>query len=215
MAAGRALVNALGQAAHGGNAIGNLLAQEHAAATGLGALPDHHLDGIGLAQIVRVHAVARGEILVDEILGLAALFRGHAAIARRRRGAGHRGAAAERFLGLGRERTEAHAGDGDRDLEFDGLLGKARAQHHVGAALLAVAFQRIARDRGAEEQQIVEMRQLSLGAGTADVIDAGGGGAADFGHREVVEGCRLAWRGAWNVGVHLVSFLSKRRRDRR
>jgi hypothetical protein len=31
--------------------------------------------------------------------------------------------------------------------------------------------------RGAEEQQIVEMRQLALRAAAADVIDAGGGGA--------------------------------------
>ena len=107
-----------------------------------------------------------------------------------------RRAAAQRFLGLRRERAEAHAGDGDRDLELDRLLGEARAEHDIGAAFLAIAFERIARDRGAEEQEIVEMRQLALGAGAADVIDAGGRGAADFRQRVVVEGRRLARHGA-------------------
>ena len=203
MAAGRALVDALRQAAHLRHAVGNLLAQQHAAAAGLGALANHDFDGIGLAQIVRVHAIARRQILIDQLLRLAALFRRHAAVAGGGRGAGHRRAAAQRFLGLRRERAEAHAGDGDRNLEFDRRLGEARAQHHVGAALLAVAFERIARDRGAEEQQVIEMRQLALGAGAADIIDAGRRRPADFGQRIIVEGGRLARRRAGNVGVHV------------
>ena len=125
---------------------------------------------------------------------MAALLRRHAAVAGGGRGAGERRAAAERFLGLGRQRAEAHAGDGDRDLQLDRLLGEARAEHDVGAAFLAIAFERIARDRGAEEQQVVEMRQLALGAGAADVIDAGRRGAADLGQRVVVEGRGLARR---------------------
>jgi hypothetical protein len=56
--AGRALIDALRQSAHVGDTFGNLLPEQHATAAGLCALPDHHLDGVGLAQIVRVHAVA-------------------------------------------------------------------------------------------------------------------------------------------------------------
>ena len=82
------------QRAHLGDALGDLLAEQHAAAAGLGALADHHLDGVGLAQIVRVHAVARGQHLVDEQLRMLALLRRHAAVAGRGRGAGVRGAAA-------------------------------------------------------------------------------------------------------------------------
>ena len=123
-----------------------------------------------------------------------ALLRRHAAVAGRGRGADRAGAAPERFLGLRRQRAEAHAGDGDRDLQRDRLLGEARADRDVGRAFLAIAFERIAADRGAEEQQIVEMRQLALGAGAADVVDAGRRGAADLGDRVVVEGRRLARR---------------------
>ena len=94
MAAGRALVDALGQRAHLGDAVGDLLAEQHAAAAGLGALADDDLDGVGLAQIVGVHAVARRQILIDERLRLAALLGRHAAVAGRGRGAGERRAAA-------------------------------------------------------------------------------------------------------------------------
>ena len=111
-----------------------------------------------------------------------------------------RGAAAQRFLGVAGQRAEAHAGDGDGDLEMDRLLGEAGAEHHVGAAFLAIAFERIARDRGAEEQQVVEVRHPALGAGAADVIDAGLRGAMDLGdgmrdRRSTTSAaaCRRAW----------------------
>ena len=113
--------------------FGDLLAEQHAAAAGLGALADHDLDGVGPAQIVGVHAVARGQILIDEDRRMAALLLRHAAVAGRRRGAGRGGAAAERLLGLRGERAEAHAGDGDRNFQFDRLLREARAEHDVGA----------------------------------------------------------------------------------
>ena len=184
----------LGRVRMVGDAVGDLLAEQHAAAAGLGALADHHLDGVGLAQVVRVHAVARGQVLVDQRLRLAALLGRHAAIARRGRGAGRRRPAPERLLGIGRQRAEAHARDGDRDLEMERLLGETRAQHDVGAATLAVAFERIARHGGAEEQEVVEMRQPALRPAAADVVDAGGGGPADLGHRVVVEGRGLARR---------------------
>jgi hypothetical protein len=144
------------------HAVGDLLAQQHAAAAGLGALADHDLDGIGAAQVVGVHAVARRQVLIDQRLGMAALFLGHAAVAGGGRGAGHRGATAQRLLGRAGQRAEAHAGDGDRNLQMDRLLGEARAEPDVGRAFLAVAFQRIARDRRAEEQQVVEVRQVRL-----------------------------------------------------
>ena len=47
MPAGAALVDALRQVAHLGDAVGDLLAEQHAAAAGLGALADDDLDGVG------------------------------------------------------------------------------------------------------------------------------------------------------------------------
>ena len=79
-------------------------------------------------------------------------------------------------------------------LQRDRLLGVARAERHVGAALLAIALERIAADRGAEEQQVVEVRQLALRPEAADVVDAGRGGAMDLGNGVPVEGRRLARR---------------------
>ncbi len=52
MPTGAALIDAGRQIAHAGHAIGNLLPEQHAAAAGLGALADHHFDGIGAAQII-------------------------------------------------------------------------------------------------------------------------------------------------------------------
>jgi hypothetical protein len=75
-----------------------------------------------------------------------------------------------------------------------GFLAKRGAEHDGCVAFLAIAFERVARDRGAEEQQVVEMRQLALGAGAADIVDAGRRGAADFRDRIVVEGRGLARR---------------------
>jgi hypothetical protein len=86
---------------------------------------------------------------------------------------------------------------------MDRLLGEAGAEHHVGTAFLAVAFERIARDRGAEEQQVVEMRHPALGAGAADVIDAGLRRAMDLGHRVRIESRRPARRRVEGRGAHL------------
>jgi hypothetical protein len=118
---------------------------------------------------------------------MAALLRRHAAVA----GGGacpHRGCSSpERFLGLGGQRAEAHAGDGHGNLQVDRLPGEARSQHHVGAAFFPIALQRISRDRGAEKQQVVEMGKLALGAAAADIVDAGRRGALDFRNRIAVE----------------------------
>src|SRR5438034_11264968 len=52
MPAGRTLIDALRQTAHVGDAIGDLLAEQHAAAAGLRPLPAHHFDRIRPAQVV-------------------------------------------------------------------------------------------------------------------------------------------------------------------
>ena len=167
-----------------GDAVGNLLAEQHSAAARLRALADNHLDRVGPAQVVGVHAVARRQHLIDERLANA---RAPPASCRHRRWWWRcRRCVAprpKRLLRRRRQRAEAHAGDGDGDLQFHRLLREARAQHDVGLAALAIALERIAADGGAEEQQIVEMRQPAFRAAAADVVDAGGGGAADFGQR--------------------------------
>ena len=194
MPAGGTLVDAFRQNAHLGDTLGYFLPEQHAAAARLGALADHDFDGVSLAQVVRIHAVARGQDLIDQDAGMVPLFRGHAAVAGRGRGADGAGTAAKRFFGLRRQRAEAHARNGDRNFQLDRILSEAGADGDVGCALLAIAFQRIAADGSAEKQQVVEMRQLALGAAAANVVDAGGGGAANFGDRGVVERCRFARR---------------------
>jgi hypothetical protein len=82
------------------------------------------------------------------------------------------------------------------NFEVDRLLGEAGAKPDVGAAFLAIAFERIAAYRSAEEEKIIEIRQPPLGAEAANVVDAGRGGAADLRQREFIEGCRRARRGA-------------------
>ncbi|MNF95287.1 hypothetical protein D3C84_780320 [compost metagenome] len=99
--AGAALVDTDRQGAHAGHPLGDFHAQQHAAATGFGALPQDDFDGVGLAQVIRVHAVARRQVLIDQVLRLAALFRGHAAVTGGGAGAGDGRATAQGFLGIG------------------------------------------------------------------------------------------------------------------
>ena len=125
--AGAALVDPLRQVAHLGDAVGDLLAEQHAAAARLRALADDDLDRVGAAQVVGVHAVARGQQLVDERLRVA---RAPPASCRRRRWSCEvptaDRAAAERLLRRRRQRAEAHARDRDRDVEVERLLRVAR-----------------------------------------------------------------------------------------
>jgi hypothetical protein len=53
-----ALVDTFGQRPHARNAGIHLLAEQHAATAGLGALADHDLDCIGTAQVIGIEAVA-------------------------------------------------------------------------------------------------------------------------------------------------------------
>ena len=209
VAAGAALVDAGRQRAHIGNPVGNLLAQQHAAAARLRALSNDDFDGIGLAQLVRRHAVAGRQILVDQGLrSLALLFR-HASVTGRGAGAHGRGGEAERFLGVGAQRAEAHAGNSNGYFELDGFGGVTRADDHVGVATLAISFERIARHRRAKKYEIVEVRYFPLGARAADGIDALPRGTMDFrDHAGRERGRGLAFV------AHIVSPLNSCRRCR-
>ena len=159
MAGRRALVDAGGQRAHLGHLIGHLLAHQMAAQAHLAALADENLAGVGELQMVRIEAVARLDALVEPLGRVPALVGDHAALAGAGRGAGHGGAARERDLGLVGERSEAHAGDVDRDVEHHRSLG-ARTEHGPGLALLAVAFDDEAGQRAGQEGEIVPARNL-------------------------------------------------------
>ena len=101
---------------------------------------------------------------MDRIIRAAQIDHGHAAVAGGGRGAGFRSPATQGFLGRAGQRTEAHPSDRHRNVQVDRLLGEPGAKPDIGRAFLAVAFQRIARDRRAEKQQVVEMRHLALRA---------------------------------------------------
>jgi hypothetical protein len=188
------LVDARGQGAHGGDPVGDLLAEQHPAAAWLGALPEDHLDRVRLAQVRRVHPVAGGQVLVDEVLGLPALLRGHATVAGGGRRADLAGTPPQRLLRLRGQGAEAHPRDRHRDVEVQRAARVAVAEHHVGVATLAVALQGIAGHGRAEEQQVVEVRHAALRAPAADVVDAGVGGVLDGGDGGAVERRRLAER---------------------
>ena len=190
-----------GRFAHLGDAVGDLVSEEHPAAARLRALADDDLDRVGLAQVVRVHAVAGGQQLVDEHLRVLALLRRHAAVAGGR-GRAHLGRAApERLLRRRRERAEAHPRDRDRDLQLERLLGEAGAERDVRGAALAVALERVAGDARAEEEQVVEVRHAALRAEAADVVDALPRRALDLGDDVAVVEVRLAQRPGVAVAV--------------
>jgi hypothetical protein len=65
---GAALVDARGEVAHVGDPVGDLVAHQHPATARLRPLADDHLDGVGAAQVIGVHPVARGKQLTDELL---------------------------------------------------------------------------------------------------------------------------------------------------
>src|SRR5207302_336031 len=93
-----------------------------------------------------------------------------------------------------------HPGDRDRDLQLERPAGEAGAQRDVGVAALAVALERIARHAGAEQQEVVEVRDAALGAPAADVVDALARRALDLVDRVAVEGGRLPQPGMPAVG---------------
>src|SRR5690606_15970165 len=190
VAAGAALVDTFRQRAHGGNALGDLLPEQHAAATRLGALADDDLDGIGLSEVIGIHAVAGRQHLVDEGARRTSLFGRHAAVAGGGTGA-HLGCRqAQRLLGVGAERPEAHTGNRDRYSQVHRVLREARTQGNTGFAGLAVSLQRVARYRGAEKKKVVETRDSTLGAEPADLVDPLLRGAMDLGQDVLGKGRR-------------------------
>ena len=132
------------------------MTQQHAAAAGFGALANDDLNRVRLAQIIGVHAVARRQVLIDQLVGMAALFRRHAAIAGG--GGGARGSctAPQGFFRWTGQRPKGHARDGDRDIQLDRVFGVQAADGHVRLAFLAIPFERVARNRRAHEQQVVK-----------------------------------------------------------
>ena len=198
MAARRTLVDVLGQGPHLGDAVADLLAQQHPTAAGLGPLAEYHFNGIGLPQVVGIHAVARGQKLIDQNPRLFALLRRHPAVAGRRARAHLAGTAAERLFGLRRQRAKAHSRDGNGNVEVDRVFGVARAQHHIGVAALAVAFQRIARHARAQKDQVVKMGHLALGPPATDIVDPGLSSALDLVDDVAAKGRRFA-QALWAV----------------
>src|SRR5438093_5216951 len=148
MAACAALVDPLWQGAHGRDAIGDLVAEQHPAPARLGALADDDLDRVRPPQVVCVQAVARGQHLIYERRRVAALLLGHPAVARGGRRPHLAGSAAERLLRRGGQSAEAHAGDRDRDLQLERLLREAGSQRNVGPATLPIALERVPRHAG-------------------------------------------------------------------
>jgi hypothetical protein len=198
MAASAALIDPGRQGPHLGHPLADLVAEQHAAAARLRPLADDDFDRLVGPQMRGIEAVARGQYLIDENVRLGAFLLAHAAVAGRRAGADGTGTAAERTLGIGAERTEAHAGDHDRDLQLDRLLGKASAEGHVRRAALAVAFERVTRDRGAEQHQVVEARRRAQGAEPADPIEPLVGGTLDLGDDIGRKGGRVPSRSAYH-----------------
>ena len=85
------------------------------------------------------------------------------------------GAAAQRFLGVPEREPKLMPAMVIGIFSSSGFLAKRVAQHHVGIAAFPVALQRIARHRGAEKQQIVEMWEPAFGAEPPDIVEARAG----------------------------------------
>ena len=157
---GRALIDALRQGAHFGNTVGHLHAEQQSTGAGLGPLPDHEFDGIGLAQMIEIKPVTRRGHLIDKLLGRIAFVFQHAAFAGTGHGADLGGAIPERRLGVGGQRAEGHGRDVDRNIEIERLFHQPGSVTQDGArvAALAISLQRQACHCCRHEGQIVECR---------------------------------------------------------
>ena len=164
------MVDARGERSHASDSFADFLAEQHAAAARLRSLADDQFDGVRFAKIVRVEAVSRRQALIDEGLRRLPLFGRHAAVAGRRRSSDLRRGSAERFFHIGRERSEAHAGDRHGSFKFNRFLGEACTEHRLRDAFLAIAFERVSRRARGEEHEIIERRQLPFGSESANVI---------------------------------------------
>ena len=171
MAGGRALIDTGGQGAHFGHLVGHLLAHQMAAEADLAALADEELAAVRQAQVVRVEAIARLDVLIEPLVREAPLIGDHAAFARAGRRARHGGAARQRHLGFIGQGAEAHAGDVDRNVEHDRLLG-ARPDHRLGLAFLAIALDHETGEGARQESQVVPVRDFLEQRETAHAVAA-------------------------------------------
>ena len=192
MPASRSLIDSFRQRPHVRDALGDLLAEQHAASARLCSLPDNDFDRISLPEIIRIHSVSGRQILIDELTRMLPFFRRHSPVAGRGACADFARAATERLLRVRRKRSEAHAGDGYWNLEFYRLARETRSERHVGAAFLPVSFKRIARHRCALHDQVIEVRKPPFGSESANSINSRSGRAADVVDRVPIEAVGLA-----------------------
>ncbi len=147
---------------------------------GLAPWPTTTSMAVRLAQIIRVHAVTRRQILIDERLRLP-----------RSSGVMPPSPVVVEVPAIAAPRPSASLACADSEPKLMpaivigifssiGFLANRVPSMTFVAALLAIAFERIAANRRAEKQQVVEMRNLALRAAAANVVDAGRGGAPDF-----------------------------------
>ena len=155
-----ALVDARREVADARRSVGgDLGAEQHAARARLRALADRELDGVGLAQVMDVVAVAARGHLVDELFDAARSRRCmppspvvvDVPTATRR--------PAQRHLRVRRERAEAHAGDQIGVSRSNRPRTRRRAEDGPRLAPLAVALERDAGEGARDERQVVEARR--------------------------------------------------------
>ncbi len=196
-----------------GDAVADLLAEQHTAAAGLGALADDDLDGVGAAQVVGVHAVARRAGTDRRACRNARALR--PSCRRRRWWSRCRPCDAPRPSA-----SLAGPESAPKDMPamvmgiFSSmrLLGEAGAERHVWCRTSRGTLRAGSATWTRPEHEVVEMGQLALRPAAADVVDAGGRGAADLGVR-----LRRSsdWIGARAAGVraecvlHVASLISR------
>src|SRR5699024_12666678 len=99
----------------------NLLSQQHTASTRFLSLADYDLDRIRSSQVIRVHAVARRQQLVDQFVRMSTFFFGHPAVTGGCGSSHRRSTSAQSLFGLGRKRPEAHPRNGNGDVQVHRL----------------------------------------------------------------------------------------------
>ena len=143
----------------------NFLAEQHTAATWLGSLPDDDLDGVRFAQIVR-DSFHSARVAPDRPKSSNACA--PPASSRRRRWWSKSRRLTHRVPTLLWLVPKASRNSCRRLLsEFlvqSAWLPKRVRSVTAARAFFAIPFERVAADRGAEEQEIVEMRKLALRA---------------------------------------------------
>ena len=157
-----ALVHADRQIALLGDGVRHFRAEQQASCSGLRALANGQLDGIGPPQVMNVDPVARGQYLVDQGLAVLALRLQHAAVAGGVGRADRGRAARQGHFGIVRESAPAHSGNHHRDIQRDRLRCIPLSEHGGGGALFPVALERDPSQRARKKGQVVESRPSAL-----------------------------------------------------